>query len=207
MYNISLYLVQLISISCTIYYRKLYNLHSHLVQLTIDALGTKKVFSWDVKSSTTDANSPRKRRTWLKLHSARPVISPPRRVWVETRSGRRLGAYTVLKSGKDVLDVRFIPDAPMREEDRECRVVVASASRATSPTSAQPKHRIRPPCKRHPGRQPPRCRADIPGRNRQAAWAAGAEHEEHLAMIFTKIGAANRAEAVGIAMRKLLLKV
>ena len=31
--------------------------------------------------------------------------------------------------------------------------------------------------------------------------------KEHLSMIFAKIGAANRAEAVGIAMRKLLLKV
>jgi len=46
------------------------------------------------------------------------------RVWVETRTGRRLGACTVQEGGRDLLVVRFVPDAPMREEDRECRVVV-----------------------------------------------------------------------------------
>ena len=46
------------------------------------------------------------------------------RVWVETRDGRRLGACAVEISGRDVLNVRFVPDAPMREEDRECRIVV-----------------------------------------------------------------------------------
>ena len=61
------------------------------------------------------------------------------RVWVETRTGRRLGACTVLKSGKDVLTVRFVPDAPLREEDRECRVVVETCGTKEAAESDKPK--------------------------------------------------------------------
>ena len=61
------------------------------------------------------------------------------RVWVETRTGRKLGSCTVLKSGKDILTVRFIPDAPMREEDRECRVVVETCGTEAAAESDKPK--------------------------------------------------------------------
>ena len=61
------------------------------------------------------------------------------RVWVETRTGRRLGACTVLKSGKDALAVRFVPDAPLREEDKECRVVVATCGTKEKAESDKPK--------------------------------------------------------------------
>lgn len=45
-------------------------------------------------------------------------------VYVETRDGRRLGGCDVLSSGPNVLQLRFHPDAPIPEEDRECRMVV-----------------------------------------------------------------------------------
>lgn len=61
------------------------------------------------------------------------------RVWIETRTGRQLGACTVLKSGKDVLTVRFVPDAPLREEDRECRVVVETCGTKEAAESDKPK--------------------------------------------------------------------
>ena len=62
------------------------------------------------------------------------------RVWVETRTGgRRLGTCTVLKSGKDALTVRFVPDAPMREEDRACRVVVETCGTKEAAESDKPK--------------------------------------------------------------------
>jgi len=61
------------------------------------------------------------------------------RVWVETRTGRRLGACTVLKSGKDALTVRFVPDAPLREEDKECRVVVETCGTKEKAESDKPK--------------------------------------------------------------------
>ena len=46
------------------------------------------------------------------------------RVWVETRDSKRLGACAVESSGPNVLNVHFVPDAPISEEDRKCRVVV-----------------------------------------------------------------------------------
>ena len=61
------------------------------------------------------------------------------RVWVETRTGRRLGACAVLSSGKDALHVRFVPDAPLREEDRECRVVVETCGTKEAAESDKPK--------------------------------------------------------------------
>ena len=61
------------------------------------------------------------------------------RVWVETRTGRRLGACTVLKSGKDAVTARFVPDAPLREEDRECRVVVETCGTREAAESDKPK--------------------------------------------------------------------
>ncbi len=61
------------------------------------------------------------------------------RVWVETRTGRRLGACAVLKSGKDALTARFVPDAPMHEEDRECRVVVETCGTQEAAESDKPK--------------------------------------------------------------------
>ena len=61
------------------------------------------------------------------------------RVWVETRTGRRLGACAVLRTGKDALAVRFVPDAPMREEDRECRVVVETCGTKEAAESDKPK--------------------------------------------------------------------
>ena len=61
------------------------------------------------------------------------------RVWVETRTGRRLGACTVLASGKDLISVRFVPDAPMREEDRECRIVVETCGTREAAESDRPK--------------------------------------------------------------------
>ena len=61
------------------------------------------------------------------------------RVWVETRTGRRLGACSVLNSGKDLLIVRFVPDAPLREEDRECRVVVETCGTREAAESNRPK--------------------------------------------------------------------
>ena len=61
------------------------------------------------------------------------------RVWIETRTGRRLGACAVLKSGKDVLTVRFVPDAPLHEEDRDCRVVVETCGTKEAAESDKPK--------------------------------------------------------------------
>ena len=61
------------------------------------------------------------------------------RVFVETRTGRRLGGCTVLWSGKDGAAVRFVPDAPMREEDRECRVVVETCGTQEAAESDKPK--------------------------------------------------------------------
>jgi hypothetical protein len=61
------------------------------------------------------------------------------RVWVETRTGRRLGACTVLNGGKDVLTVRFVPDAPLHDEDRECRVVVETCGTKEAAESDKPK--------------------------------------------------------------------
>lgn len=61
------------------------------------------------------------------------------RVWVETRTGRRLGACTVLRSGKDALVVRFVPDAPLREEDRDCRVVVETCGTREAAEADKPK--------------------------------------------------------------------
>jgi hypothetical protein len=61
------------------------------------------------------------------------------RVWVETRTGRRLGACAVLKSGKDVITVRFVPDSPLHEEDRECRVVVETCGTKAAAESHKPK--------------------------------------------------------------------
>ena len=61
------------------------------------------------------------------------------RVWVETRTGRRLGACTVLNGGKDLLVVRFVPDVPLREEDRECRVVVETCGTKAAAESNRPK--------------------------------------------------------------------
>lgn len=46
------------------------------------------------------------------------------RMWGETRTGRQLGAFTVLNSGKGTLTMCFVLDVPMREEYRECRFVV-----------------------------------------------------------------------------------
>ena len=60
----------------------------------------------------------------LSVNVVESVLGTLGRVWVETRDGRRLGACAVEISGRDVLNVRFVPDAPMREEDRECRIVV-----------------------------------------------------------------------------------
>jgi len=61
------------------------------------------------------------------------------RIWVETRTGRRLGGCTVLRSGKDSAAVRFVPDAPLREEDRECRVVVETCGTQEAAESNKPK--------------------------------------------------------------------
>ena len=61
------------------------------------------------------------------------------RIWVETRTGRKLGACTVLRSGKDAATVRFVPDAPLREEDRECRVVVETCGTKEAAESDKPK--------------------------------------------------------------------
>ena len=61
------------------------------------------------------------------------------RVWVETRTGRRLGACTVIRSGKDALTARFVPDAPLRDEDRECRVVVETCGTQEAAESNKPK--------------------------------------------------------------------
>lgn len=61
------------------------------------------------------------------------------RIWVETRAGRRLGGCTVLRSGKDGAVVRFVPDAPLREEDRECRVVVETCGTQEAAGSNKPK--------------------------------------------------------------------
>lgn len=61
------------------------------------------------------------------------------RVWVETRNGKRLGACSVKEGGKDLLVVRFVPDAPMREEDRECRVVVETYGTKAAAEAAKPK--------------------------------------------------------------------
>lgn len=65
------------------------------------------------------------------------------RVWVETRTGRRLGACTVISSGKDALTARFVPDAPLREEDRECRVVVETCGTKEAAESENPKFLFR----------------------------------------------------------------
>ena len=61
------------------------------------------------------------------------------RIWVETRTGRWLGACTVLRSGKDGATVRFNPDVPMREEDRDCRVVVETCGTQEAAESDKPK--------------------------------------------------------------------
>lgn len=61
------------------------------------------------------------------------------RVWVETRTGRRLGGCAVQKSGKDVITVRFHPDVPLHEEDRECRVVVETCGTKAAAESHKPK--------------------------------------------------------------------
>ena len=61
------------------------------------------------------------------------------RIWVETRTGRRLGGCTVLRSGKDGAAVRFVPDAPLRDEDRECRVVVETCGTQEAAESNKPK--------------------------------------------------------------------
>ena len=51
----------------------------------------------------------------------------------------RLGACTVLKSGKDAFTARFVPDAPLRKEDRECRVVVETCGTREAAESDKPK--------------------------------------------------------------------
>ena len=61
------------------------------------------------------------------------------RMWVETRTGRRLGACSVLRSGKDGCAVCFVPDAPMRAEDRECRIVVETYGTPEAAESDKPK--------------------------------------------------------------------
>lgn len=61
------------------------------------------------------------------------------RVWVETRTGSRLGACAVQQSGKNALAVRFVPDAPLREEDRECRVVVETCGTKEAAEHGKPK--------------------------------------------------------------------
>ena len=68
---------------------------------------------------------------------------PDGRVWVETRDGRRLGGCAVEISGRDVLNVRFVPDAPMREEDRECRVVVQTCGTVEAAEAEGPKKLFR----------------------------------------------------------------
>ena len=62
------------------------------------------------------------------------------RVWIETRDGRRLGACSVeLPTGPDLITARFVPDAPMREEDRECRVVVETYATMEAAESDKPR--------------------------------------------------------------------
>ena len=72
-------------------------------------------------------------------HPPSPADGGRGRVWVETRNGRRLGACTILTSGKDAFRARFVPDAPMREEDRECRVVVETCGTQAAAESDKPK--------------------------------------------------------------------
>ena len=61
------------------------------------------------------------------------------RVWVETRAGRRLGGCAVLTNGPNLLTVRFVPDAPLHEADRECRVVVETCGTQAKAEAEGPK--------------------------------------------------------------------
>ena len=84
----------------------------------------------------------------LQIHGKNIYVTPHQanadcgggRVWIEARDGRRLGACSVeLPTGPDLITARFVPDAPMREEDRDCRVVVETYATKEAAESDKPR--------------------------------------------------------------------
>ena len=90
----------------------------------IDAENTIQIHGKDIYMAPHPANADRGRG----------------RVWVETRDGRMLGVCSVeFPVGPDLVTARFVPDAPMREEDRECRVVLETYATKEAAESDKPR--------------------------------------------------------------------